>query len=234
VPRGSLEITASQPGAVASLDGRRLGDVPQTAQGLVAGAYVVRVDKEGFERFQRQVQVRADRLERVYAELEPLPPVLRIDSDVAGASVFLDRRFLGTTPLETRESAPGSHQLVVSAEGYDMHSETVEVAAPSTRITVRLDVVRLDESVDVVHKHTFGSCRGRLIATVEGLRYETSHDSHGFAVPLAAIESFEIDYLKKNLRLKLRGGRTYNFTEASGDADALLVLHTAVEKARNP
>ena len=39
-----------------------------------------------------------------------------------------------------------------------------------------------------------------------------------------------MDYLGKNLRVKLKGGRTYNFTGDS--ADALLSFEKAVEAAR--
>ena len=42
------------------------------------------------------------------AEIEPpahRPPTLRVTSDVAGAFVFVDRKFLGKTPLETERRA---------------------------------------------------------------------------------------------------------------------------------
>ncbi len=39
-----------------------------------------------------------------------------------------------------------------------------------------------------------------------------------------------MDYLSRNLRVKQRGGKTWNFTAES--ADALLVFQKAVEKAR--
>ena len=39
-----------------------------------------------------------------------------------------------------------------------------------------------------------------------------------------------MDYLKKNLRVKQQGGKTWNFT--SDSADALLVFQKAVEAAR--
>ena len=80
------------------------------------------------------------------------------------------------------------------------------------------------------HKHGMGSCRGRLLATLEGLRYETEHDKDGFSVPFSSLEPLEVDYLKKNLRVKVRGGRKYNFTADS--ADDLLVFQKAVETAR--
>ena len=95
---------------------------------------------------------------------------------------------------------------------------------------MRFKEVRLDESLAVKHKHGMGSCEGRLVATTGGLQYETDHDKDGFSIPFASLEPLEVDYLKKNLRVKVRGGRTYNFT--AEDADDLLVFQREVEAAR--
>lgn len=155
---------------------------------------------------------------------------LRVDADVPGANVFLDHKFLGTTPVETHEFEPGPHRLNVSAQGYDMHAETVELAAGSSAIVVRFKEIRLDERLDVEHKHGVGSCRGRLLATTAGLRYEAGKAGDSFEAPFASLEPLQVDYLNRNLRVKQRGGRTWNFT--ADNADALLLFQRAVEAAR--
>lgn len=171
---------------------------------------------------------------RATPRAEPRPeaarPTLRVDADVPGANVFLDRRFLGTTPVETRDYSPGPHRLNVSADGYDMYAETIDLPAASHEVMVRFKEVRLDERVDVVHKHGVGSCRGRLVATSAGLRYEAEEAGHSFEAPLATLEPLQLDYLGRNLRVKRKGGKTWNFT--SDGADALLAFQKAVEKAR--
>jgi PEGA domain len=161
---------------------------------------------------------------------EEAAPTLRVDADVRGANVFLDRKFLGTTPVETRDFAPGPHRLNVSAEGYDMYAETIDLSSSPHEVMVRFREVRLDERVDVVHKHGVGSCRGRLLATTAGLRYEANKPGDSFDAGFATLEPLEVDYLKRNLRVRQRGGKTWNFTAES--ADALLVFQKAVEKAR--
>ena len=110
--------------------------------------------------------------------------VLRVQSDVNGASVFLDRTFVGTTPLEKSGLEPGSHQLNVSAEGYEGVARTVTIGDEPAEVTVRFKEVRLDAAIPVVHRHRMGSCEGRLVATVEGLRYETANRGDAFAVPV--------------------------------------------------
>ena len=91
--------------------------------------------------------------------------------------------------------------------------------------------VSLNKRVAVIHRHRFGNCAGELIANTSGLRYQTSDDD-AFEVTLEDMEEFTIDYLEHNLRIKIREGRTYNFTDEQDNADALLVFHREVENAR--
>ncbi len=170
-------------------------------------------------------------------KVEPPPPeepavTLRIESDVPGAMVFLDRQFLGNAPVTTSEVQPGEHVLNASAEGYPGLVEKVQVIEGDNEVMLRFRVVRLNESITVVHKHTFGSCEGRLAADTSGLRYETTNAEHRFSVPFDQLETFEVDYLEKNLKVKIKGGRTYNFTDRNDNADALFVFHKNVEDAR--
>jgi hypothetical protein len=162
----------------------------------------------------------------------PRPAPLTIESDVPGARVFVDRKYLGTTPLDVREVTPGSHRLNVSADGFEMHAEDIEIGEEPLRISVRFREVKLDETLAVVHKHGVGSCRGRLLATTAGLAYEASSGSDSFLIPLNDLERFEVDYLKKNLRVAPRGGKTFNFTVEGPSADPLLVFQKKVDGAR--
>ena len=164
---------------------------------------------------------------------EPAARGLRVEADVPDADVFVDRVYKGKAPLVLSDVAPGSHRINVSAEGYDGYAETVEVTGADQLVSVRFKQVRLAAAVDVVHKHGIGSCRGRLSATPAGLRYAPEKGDDAFEVPLASVERLDADYLKKQLTVKLRGGRTYNFTEAAGKADALVSFQQAVAKAQS-
>jgi hypothetical protein len=166
---------------------------------------------------------------------EPAAPTtgeLRIDSDVPGAMVFIDRKFVGNTPVTAKDVAPGRHQLNLTAEGYDGYAESIDVAVGVADVMVKFKEIRLNESVDVVHKHAMGSCEGRLLADPQGIRYDTSNKNDAFTLKFADVETFDVDYLDKNLRIKKRGGRQYNFTTKAATADALFVFHRNVDKVR--
>jgi hypothetical protein len=158
--------------------------------------------------------------------------VLRVRSDVPGASVFLDRQFLGTTPLDLDSLSPGSHRLNVSADGYEGRAQGVEIGDTPAEVEVRFKDVSVNASIPVVHKHAVGSCSGRLVADASGLRYETANAADAFNMGFGEVETFAVDYLKKNLRVKRRSGRTWNFEDPNGQADPLFVFHRDVEKAR--
>jgi hypothetical protein len=172
--------------------------------------------------------------EPVAAPVEAAPDAgtLRIGADVPGAQVFLDRQFIGTAPVVAENVKPGSHQLNVSAEGFESFAQAIDVEAGARDIAVKFREVRLDAHVDVIHKHGIGSCRGRLVATAQGIRYETTNKDDQFTTALLDLETFQVDYLDKNLKVKLRRGKQFNFTDPGGDADRLFVFHRDVEKAR--
>ena len=156
---------------------------------------------------------------------------LRIESDVPGAQVFVDRRFVGTAPVDVTDVAPGPHRVNASADGYEMQVQDIALGSEPLLVSMLFKQVRLDESVDVVHKHGMGSCRGRLYATPAGLRFQAESGSDSFETPLASLQRFEVDYLGKTLRVSIRRGRTYNFTTDAANADPLLVFQQKVSAA---
>ena len=157
---------------------------------------------------------------------------LRLETDVPGASVFIDRQFVGNTPLSLDKLEPGSKRVQITATGFDSVQKTINLDPGPNAITIRVKEVSLNSRATVVHKHAMGSCEGQLSATLDGLRYDTQNKGDAFALPYAQVETFVVDYLQKNLRVKQKGGKTWNFTDKNDNADALFVFHRDVETAR--
>ena len=161
----------------------------------------------------------------------PTTGTLTVDSDVPGALVFIDRRYIGKAPITQPGIAAGSHRLNVSVSGYDPYANTIDVKPGAQQVDVRFKDITLHQAIQVIHKHAFGSCQGTLQATPDGLQYITTHTPDAFDVPLSRLEVFKVDYLKNNLEIKVRGGRTYNFTEQKGGPNVLFVFHQKVQHA---
>ena len=169
---------------------------------------------------------------RAPAPAAPTLASLTLETDVPGASVFIDRQFVGNTPLSLDKLEPGTKRVQITATGFDSVQKTIDLDPGPNAITIRVKEVSLNARTPVVHKHGMGSCEGTLTATLDGLRYETSNKGDAFTLPYAQVETFAVDYLQKNLRVKQKGGKTWNFTDKNDNADALFVFHRDVEAAR--
>lgn len=165
-------------------------------------------------------------------EPSPTTGTLLIESDVPDTSVFVDRVYLGKAPATAAGLTPGPHRLNLSASGYEGFVDTIDVAAGTHTFSYSFKEIRLNASIAVTHKHGIGSCSGTLRATPKGLVYETTNTGDAFSAALTDLDTFTVDYLEKNLKVKIKGGKTYNFTDAGGDVNRLYLFHQDVDKAR--
>ena len=226
---GSLSIWASVDGAAVYLDDKRVGDVPYNDSKIAAKSYQLRIENDGYYTFSKVIKVESGRHAAVEATLVPVLASVRVISDIVGATVFLDRKYVGETPLELDDIKPGQHDLTVSAEGYEVYAKSLSLELGEREIVVNFRDLLLEEYVSVVHKHRFGSCEGTLVAKASGISYETTHRD-AFAISFGQLQRFAVDYGKKNLNLRVQGSRNYNFTEKNGEADPLFLFHKNVEK----
>ena len=169
---------------------------------------------------------------------EPLPSApttatLMLETDVPGASVFINRQYVGLTPLTLERLEPGEKQFKLTADGFDGIERKVDLKVGDNPVTLRFKEVRLNQEIQVTHKHAMGSCEGTLKATVDGITYDTPNKSDAFKLVYSQLELFAVDYLEKNLKLKQKGGKQWNFTDKNAtNADKLFVFHREVEAAR--
>jgi hypothetical protein len=227
---GMLEVRSDVAGADVFLDGKRVGTTPYKAVDLAPGKHSVRVEKAGFKPFEKGVDL-GSKQQVVRAKLLPPPATLRVEANVPGARVLLDGEEKGTTPLELSNVSPGRHEVGVSAEGYESHTETVEVESGGKR-DIKVDLVSplaaLNEAVAVKHKHRIGSCDGVLRAGGDRLVYDSSHKD-AFSIALSEVERFALE--KESLTVKVRDGRNYNFDERNDNPPALASFHERVAAA---
>lgn len=165
-------------------------------------------------------------------EPSPTTGTLVIESDVPDTSVFVDRVFLGKAPQTATGLTPGPHRLNLSATGYEGFVDTIDVAAGTHTFSYSFKEIKLDATIAVVHKHAIGSCTGTLHATPKGIAYDTTNKGDAFSAPLTDLETLTMDYLEKKLTVKVKGGKTYTFTDPDGDVNRLFLFHKDVDKAR--
>jgi hypothetical protein len=69
---GTLSIDAAPSGRV-FINRQPAGQTPLRLQNLKAGSHLIWIERDGYRRFTRVVQVPADRVSRLWADLEPIP-----------------------------------------------------------------------------------------------------------------------------------------------------------------
>jgi hypothetical protein len=167
-PESGRLLVRSTPGnASVSIDGHDAGRTPATVRDITFGAHHVRVTHDGYVTLDRRVVVTASRPaasidfdlvrekssvpepRRSPAATAPSPAPasaaagpgpLRVESRPAGASVYLDGRLVGVTPLSLPAVPAGEHTVRIQLEGYRSWASSVQiVSTEANRVTASLE-----------------------------------------------------------------------------------------------
>jgi hypothetical protein len=143
---GRLVIRSTPPGARVLVNGRDRGVTPLTLRDVAMGAYTIRLQRDGYAPEERRVVVSEARAAATVslplARLGAAPDEtnrtsdprrvtgsLMVDSRPAGASVFVDDRLVGTTPLLIDPLDVGEHRVRIERDGYRRWTSSVRIVA---------------------------------------------------------------------------------------------------------
>jgi hypothetical protein len=145
---GSLLIRSTPAGAHVTIDGRQAGQTPLAIRELAPGTHAVRVSREGFVAQERRVVLSptapaqsleiellretdrgADRDGSVRATAGRFTAPLLVESRPSGASVFLDGKAVGTTPLMIPDVPAGTHVVRLELADHQRWTASVRVVA---------------------------------------------------------------------------------------------------------
>jgi PEGA domain len=163
---GRIVVRSTPSNARVLLDGREVGRTPYTARDVGRGAHVVRVVRDGYQSAERRVTVSASEPSRTVsvvlarnaperapaaAAAVPRPPAappatsavtgsLFIESRPARASVTVDGKPSGTTPMLLEGLEPGDHTIRLEAPDHQPLWQSVRiVAGQRSRLAVSLE-----------------------------------------------------------------------------------------------
>jgi hypothetical protein len=120
---------------------------------MPTGAHRVKVLRDGYEPWEREVTVKPNRETPVMADLTPVPPppryvpvgAMEIRTEPGLARIFLDGKEIGRSreeprvPVSLEKMAPGRYIVRVEKEGYQPFEERFEIFAnQTTRASLRL------------------------------------------------------------------------------------------------
>jgi hypothetical protein len=111
-----VTVTSPTPGARVSLDGRAPVEVPLLEE-VTPGKHKVSITADGYVSVERDIVAVEEDLVALDQELRERPARLDIKAP-SGAQVAIDGRFVGTTPLQSVEVAPGKRFIAITTNGY--------------------------------------------------------------------------------------------------------------------
>lgn len=128
--------------AIVTINGKTVGALPTTIR-LQIGRYLVEVERPGYQRFRKWLDVVAGKPIEVAVQLsaqqEKTLSSLLIASDVLKAEVFIDGRKYGRVPVLASDLSPGVHKIKLVAAGYeDIEQEVALASGKLKKITIRL------------------------------------------------------------------------------------------------
>jgi TonB family protein len=139
---GVLRIETEPAGAAVSFDGAEAGVAPVALRNVRPGVHRVRVAREGFAPAGLTLEVRnGEPVPPLRFVMEPLRATLRVRSEPADALVRVDGQPVGTTPLDSVNLSPGSHDVRLERRGYAAATQKVE-GRPGETVEVSLRLER--------------------------------------------------------------------------------------------
>lgn len=135
--KGYLWVTSEPSGANLVVHGQSQGVTPKFVYDLSPGTYMVFISMDGYEDWQQNVVVQANRQTEVNAQLVASAPAfgwLEVTSVPSGATVFVDGDRLGHTTPAKIARPPGSCTVEVTKTGYQDYTGTWTVTAGQTTV----------------------------------------------------------------------------------------------------
>jgi hypothetical protein len=191
-----IALTVTPSSAAVTVDGDTYrGAALQRVGPLEAGAYTLRVTAPGHETLEQPVELSAGETERMSLTLAPTatgPAKVRIRSTPAGASVVIDGKVRGITPVTLDLAAGKNYELTLSHAGYDTWRTLIEPTAGKT-LEVETALVQLAGSAPVVAGPSESGSKERDIAVPASVvgdagrgraLFERCRNCHGSKAPI--------------------------------------------------
>ncbi|MGA0334271.1 MAG: PEGA domain-containing protein [Kiritimatiellia bacterium] len=139
-PLHGLVVINSEPqGAAVSLGEVYAGTTPLTLHTISRGRHRARLVLSGYDDKEIEFEVRERIPQALNVELNSNAGILVIHSNPPGASVFVDGRSAGVTPLSLDQIGRGEQDLSLQLSGYEPYRSTVVISpAATTRVDANL------------------------------------------------------------------------------------------------
>jgi hypothetical protein len=143
---GSMSVNTSPQGAKIYLDGYYRGTSPFAFDQIEPGSHTIEAVLDGYYRYTTMIGISAGSSADVYLTLQAIslaPNSLNITSDPTHAFVYLDKIFVGKTPLALDKVYTGNHDIELIAPGYNSWSTSVYFPGGGSTSSISATMVSL-------------------------------------------------------------------------------------------
>ncbi|HSE40367.1 MAG TPA: TonB family protein [Acidobacteriota bacterium] len=131
---GRMIINSEPVGAKVLLNEEDKGVTPVDLPDLAFGKYILKLQSKGFQDYQQEVEITAEAPELTVGPITlekaaPTTGTLFVDSNPAGAYIFIQNKALGVTPKTLGNQKPGDVEITLRKDGYRDFSGTAKITA---------------------------------------------------------------------------------------------------------
>jgi hypothetical protein len=137
IETGTITISSSHSGADVYIDGGYKHTMPAYEystgfDSIPVGYHTIKLTKSGYNNWETIISVNANEYVEVSATLTPQTGTINVFSVPAGAEIYLDGEYKGTTQKLILDISVGYHTLELNKEGYPSWSTSLYVTAGDT------------------------------------------------------------------------------------------------------
>ena len=144
---GKLRVITNPYEANVILDGVMRGKSPLILKEIKSGWHDLRILKDGYSIVTERIEIKSKLTEEIKIDLKKLA-ALSINSNPFGASVEIDGKLLGLTPIAVGADE-GSHEIVLSKNDYYWETISLDLKAGEQR-ELKLDLRRYVGAVSII------------------------------------------------------------------------------------
>ncbi|MHC4139024.1 MAG: PEGA domain-containing protein [Planctomycetota bacterium] len=126
---GSIFLGSEPTKSKIFLDGIEIGTTPANLRSVPHGKHIIEVRKDGYNVWEKRVNIEPGKEKVFTAILQVKTGSVSIKSAPKNAKIYLDRKYVGTTPERIQSIIPGTHEVKVQMDKYDIWGETVNIEA---------------------------------------------------------------------------------------------------------
>jgi hypothetical protein len=120
-----LQVSSYPTEAEVYVDGIKKGLTPITIEDLPLGEHFVEVKKQNFATWSQKIDAESYKVIQLVANLQPESASISVNSTPPGATVYLNNKNVGVTPIVVNNLDQGIYDLRIEMDGYAPYEEKI-------------------------------------------------------------------------------------------------------------